>query len=366
MENAKITLYQFFTLQLLFGIGTAMMFTLGGEAKQASWLAILLGMALGVVLYLIYYDLYRKYSNLPLTAYSQRIFGRPIGQFISISYMSFFLYGASRNVRDGIELVSLSYGETPKLVLGIMLVAVVLYAIFNGIEVISRVGEMYIFLFFFITILAIIGLFSSGVVKGENLLPVLEPGWKTILKTTMQQTWMWPFGEMVCFTMILPYLNHPKQGLKVGLLGVILTGLFLAMVHSLEVAVLGVEQADRSVFPFMEMSQKINVGDVIQRLDAFVMVTIIVNVFFKITIYIYVAVVAAANVFPVSKNKLFIPMGIVVLMISIFFTESMVGHWVQGSFVLKNVYPFFGAFIPLTLWIGAILRKKIFKRSHRF
>lgn len=176
VENAKITLYQFITLKFLFGIGTAMMFTLGGEAKQASWLAILLGMTVGLVLYFIYYDLYRHYSHLPLTAYSQKIFGRPIGLFISLSYIPFFLYGASRNVRDGMELVSLSYGEPPLLIIGVMLMVVVLYAIYNGIEVISRVGEIYIFLFLFITILAIIGLFGSGVVKGENLLPVLEPG----------------------------------------------------------------------------------------------------------------------------------------------------------------------------------------------
>lgn len=264
------------------------------------------------------------------------------------------------------ELVSLTYQETPPWILGIILMAVVLYGIYNGIEVLGRVGELYLIAFLFITVLAIIGLFASGVVKGENLLPVLEPGWKSIFRTMISQTWMWPFGEMVCFTMILPYLSQPKQGLKIGWLGIVMTGMFLAMVHGLEIATLGVERTNQAIFPFMEMSQKINVGDVIQRLDAFVMVTLVVNVFFKISIYIYVAVEAAADVFPVSKNKLFIPMGGAVLITSIWFTGSITGHLAQGNIVLKNIYPFFGAGIPLALFLVSILRKKLKKHPKSY
>ncbi len=358
MEKATLSFYQLFTLKVLFGIATAMMFTLGGDAKQASWIAILLGMTGGLFTYGMYYHLYRRYSMQPLTAYSKEILGKPIGSVIGLAYIAFFLYGASRNVRDGVELVSLSYTETPGLALGIILMIVVVYGLFQGIEVISRVGELYILLFGTLTVLAIIALFGSGVVMEENLLPVLEPGWKAILQTVRDETWTWPFGEMVCFTMLLPYLNQPKSGLKVGILGILVTGFYLALVHGLEVAVLGVDRTGRSIFPFLEMSQKINVGDVIQRLDAFVMVTLIINVFFKISIYLYAAVIAATDLFTVTQNKVILPMGAIVLATSILFTGSIVGHVVQGSFVLKNIFPIFGAYIPLLLWVGSFIRKK--------
>ncbi|WP_167577794.1 GerAB/ArcD/ProY family transporter [Ammoniphilus sp. YIM 78166] len=358
MEKVKLNAFQFFTLKVLFGIGTAMMFTLGGEAKQASWLAILIGMLGGLVVFGIYYSLYRQYPDLPLTEYSKRILGNPLGLLLGFAYFTFFLYGASRNVRDGIELVSLSYTETPDIALGIILITVVMYGLTKGIEVIARVGEIYFILFVVITILAIIALAGSDVINENHLLPVLDPDWRAILHTARSETWMWPFGEMICFAMILPYLNSAKAALKVSVLGIVATGLYLAMVHALEIAVLGVDLTGRSVFPFMEMSQKINVGDVIQRLDAFVMVTLIINVFFKISIYMSAAAIVAVELFPLSRNKLILAMGVIVLTTSILFTGSIVGHWAQSKFILRYVYPIFGAYIPMGLLVVHMVLKK--------
>ncbi|WP_375540594.1 GerAB/ArcD/ProY family transporter [Peribacillus simplex] len=54
-------------------------------------------------------------------------------------------------------------------------------------------------------------IFASGSVKAENLLPVLEEGWKPVFTTAFPLTFTFPFGEMIVFTVLMPYLNRHIQ-----------------------------------------------------------------------------------------------------------------------------------------------------------
>lgn len=98
MENSKINPWQLFSLIVLFELGTALIVPLGVEAKQDAWLAELLGLTGGIVLLLQYFYLYHHFPNLLLTSYIQKIFGKYIGWIIALSYILFFIYGASRDL----------------------------------------------------------------------------------------------------------------------------------------------------------------------------------------------------------------------------------------------------------------------------
>lgn len=191
----------------------------------------------------------------------------------------------------------------------------------------------------------------------------MEPGWETILRTTRNEAWMAPFGEMICFTMIFAYLKKPKLILKVGVIGVVSSGLALVLIHILIFSVIGQEARNTSIAPLLRMVQKINIGDIIQRLDAFFMIWLIVNVFFKVTVFMYAAVIGGATLFKVSKSLLIIPSGLIVLFTSIFFAGSYTAHYAQSDVVLKNVYPIFAAYIPLLLCMVTFVRNKINKKS---
>jgi spore germination protein KB len=56
---------------LLFEIGSAVVVGLGMQAKQDAWLAILIGMANGFSLFLVYDYLYRQHANLFDAQYHQ-------------------------------------------------------------------------------------------------------------------------------------------------------------------------------------------------------------------------------------------------------------------------------------------------------
>ncbi|WP_181444428.1 GerAB/ArcD/ProY family transporter [Bacillus sp. 03113] len=358
MEKGKITTFQLFSLIVLFELGTAMMIPLGIDAKQDAWLSILIAMIGGILIFSVYAYLNHCYPKLLLTGYVKRIIGKYFGFVICLLYIFFFIYGAARDLRDGVELLLLSYGDTPIFVLSLIMMMVVCYALFLGIEVLSRIGEIYFLLFLFTGVVSIAFLFLSDVVHFENVQPVLEEGWEPVFSSVLTQTAMFPFGEMICFTMILPYLNQVKYGLKVGVFAIILSGVALAFIVLLEIAVLGINNMEQTVFPFLDMMEKIEIGEIVQRLDAFVVISLIINDFFKISIFSYAAVIGASDIFKVNKNKLFIPIGILILIVSLLIAKNLQLHLEQGRFALKYIFPPFVIGIPLLLMIIEMVRRK--------
>jgi spore germination protein KB len=358
MESGKITSFQLFSLIILFELGTAIMVPLGLDAKQDAWIAIMIGMVGGILIFCMYSYLYNHFPHLLLTGYVRIIFGKYIGTVVGILYILFFIYGAARDLRDGVELLVLSYDLTPISVLSMILMLVICYALYRGIEVLSRTGEIYFIFLLFTGILVFILLLFSNVVNIDKALPVLENGWKPIFTAVYGQTVMFPFGEMICFTMILPYLNNPKLGFKTGTTAIILSGVIISFVVFLEISVLGVNTVKQSIFPFLSMMQHINVGDVIQRLDAFVVTSLIINDFFKVAIFSYVALIGTVDLFKIQKNKLVIPLGVIILLTSMLIAQDVRMHFEQGRFALKYIFPVFAVVIPFLLMTIEMIRKR--------
>ncbi len=117
MNKVKINSFQLFALVFLFEMGSAILVGLGSKASQDAWIAILLGMAGGLLLFLIYHRLFTYYPDLPLTGYAQKITGKWVGRIIGLLYISYFIYLAARILRDfGELLTSTIYTRTPQFV----------------------------------------------------------------------------------------------------------------------------------------------------------------------------------------------------------------------------------------------------------
>ncbi len=68
-----------------------------------------------------------------------------------------------------------------------------------------------------------------------------------MLHAVFTQTLYFPFGEIIVFTLILPYLKEKKQAKKAGLLGIAISGIILAFNVALNISVLGVDLNMRSL-----------------------------------------------------------------------------------------------------------------------
>ncbi|MGM0876500.1 MAG: GerAB/ArcD/ProY family transporter [Bacillota bacterium] len=360
VENARISPGQFFSLIMLFDMGTALVVSLGIMAEKDAWMAILLGGVGGLFLFFVYASLFRLYPELPLTGYMREILGKWIGCPIGLLYILFFLYGAARDVRDGGDLlVSSVLDQTPIIVINAVMVMSVAYVLNKGIEVLARTAQIFLVVLVILGLLINLLLFFSGVVEINRLLPILGNGWDPVIKTSLKQTIEFPHGELICFTMLLPYLNQPKKGVRAGFAAVLISGLILSYSSALNIAALGNDIVGRATFPLLHTVSLINIGEFIQRLDVFVVLTLIIGDFFKIAIFFYAGVIAAVDVFQIRDHrKLILPMGFLILLISMTITGSFSEHIEEGNIALQTVFVLFGTVIPIAFLVVSGLRRR--------
>ncbi|MDR4947502.1 GerAB/ArcD/ProY family transporter [Neobacillus cucumis] len=137
-------------------------------------------------------------------------------------------------------------------------------------------------------------------------------GWKQIVTTSFPHIIVFPFVEMLVFTMLLPYLNRPGSVKKVWLSALISSGLALSWTVSLDIAVLGIEEVERSTFPLLSTIGKVNLMEFLQRLDAIVVFTFLITMFFKTSIYFYCSLIGIVDLFKLKNHQqIVLPIGVI-------------------------------------------------------
>ncbi len=184
-----------------------------------------------------------------------------------------------------------------------MMILVVIYTVFKGIEVVARTGELLFVIMIMLAFFLFLLIAISGLIDVSNLRPAFEDSSK-VLNTVFTETLYVPFGEIIVFTMIFPYLNQAKKMGKTGVAAISITGAALAFTTVLNISVLGVPLIERSLFPLLTTIQSIQVGGFLQRLDVIFILALVIGGFFKVTVYTYCAVIGASSLFDIKKNPL--------------------------------------------------------------
>lgn len=332
MEKAKLSVIQLFALMFIFEMGTALVVSYGTNARKDAWLAILLALCGGIVLFYIFHFLYRQYPNLLFTGYIRELFGKYLGWIVGLLYCLHFLYICGRNVRElGDLLVSSTLSETPLLAINLTLVLVICYVIHLGIEVVGRTAEVFMVVLLLLGAAGNFFVLVSGDVDFYQIRPFLERGWKPIFTTAFPHLLIFPFGEMIAFTMLLPYLNRPQLAKRAWLAAMISSGMILSWTVLLNTSVLGVDVMQRSVFPTLTAVGKVNLFDFIERLDAIVVFTLLITVFFKASIYLYAAVLGIADLFKLKTyRQILLPIGTIVIFLSLAMASSFSEQGEEG------------------------------------
>ncbi len=361
MEKAKIDAVQLFILIFLFELGSALLVPLAIEAEEDAWLAIFFGMAGGILIFLIFHALYQTYPDSLPTQYMRNIIGNYLGWVLGFAYCLYFLYLSARVLRDfGSMLLTVAYHETPLFIVNLLLILLIIYTVYQGIEVMARTGELLFVILYVLAISGFILIVSSGLINLSNLKPVLEEGILPILKVAITQTIYVPFGEAIAFSVILPYLNNPKKAKKVGIFALCLSGINLMIVMAVNISVLGVNLTKRSQFPLLTTIQSIQIADFLERLDVFFMLALIIGIFIKITIFFYAAVIGLGDLFKVTNVKqLIYPLGLVVLLLSNSIASNISEHIQEGLFIVPIILHFpFQILFPLFLLLIVYLKKR--------
>lgn len=367
--NRKLNIgaFQFFSIIFLFEMGSSTLVGLASGAMQDAWISVLLALTAACLLFIVYIKLFEMYPELPFTKYIQDILGKFTGKILAMLYIVYFIYLGARVLRDFEELLVITlYNASSLISIGILLMFLVMYAIFKGFEVFARVNE-FLFMIILFIIATIIGFeIIAGLVDTNNLKPVLETGWKTIVKEAYPLTLTFPFGEMITFTMLMPYLKKKVYAWKYGLTGLVFAGIVLTLITIVNISILGSNTVARATYPILTAVSYINIADFIQRLDSVVVIVMVVGGFIKIAVFFYCAMIGAADLFKVKKSDtLTYPIAFIILVSSVWMAHDYLEHYKEGL----DIVPYFlhiplQIVIPLILFVIAFIQHKTKKKEN--
>ena len=361
MEKARIDRVQFFILLILFEMGTSLVTTFSISAGKDAWLAILFGSLLGCLFFLMYYQLYQWFPEDSFTGYVKKILGKKLGTAVGYIYAIAALYISSRVLRVfGEVLLSSTYPETPLVIVHALMILVVIYAVNKGIETIARTAELTIVIVFILAIFGFVLIVLSGVMDIDRILPILENGFVPVLKTVVTETMNVPFGEVMIFTIIFPYLNNNRRMRIIGVGAMLLSGIMIAGTMVINILTLGFHVVEDSGFPLLATIQMISVADFLERLDVLFLIVLFIDVFSKLVLFFYFGLIGLTELFGLESHKqISYPIGMIVLFCSLTIATNYSEYAYQSVNISARYISFpLQVIIPLILLTIAFFKKR--------
>lgn len=351
MKSDKINLNQMTNLMVLFIFGGTVLANMGAQAGQNVWIVYLIGSFLGTLMYLMFYRVSALHGHAGLLQIFINCFGQLAGRLFMIIMSCFWLF---RNLVMGNSLSTMAesllmINASHRLVIAILLVAVV-YAVHSGISVIARGAEIFLLLLVFFLIPFFLSTINPTIFTATNLLPILSEGIGGILLPSLRLA-MFPFSETFIFLMIFPYVQnqHHKKILKRGIIAIWIAAILLMGIEVINVAILGINLAQKLQFPFYNAMQLSEIPGLIDRLDPLAAVIIIFPGYYKTVLFLYVAVLGLSGL---SKKVKF--RTVLTVIWAIIFIMAPYSNFFNSYFLLTilplRLLPVFSFFVPMVLW----------------
>ncbi|WP_027340137.1 GerAB/ArcD/ProY family transporter [Halonatronum saccharophilum] len=353
----KIGNIELFCLVFIFTIGNVGLYALGVDvAEQDAWIAMLVAMVVSYGLLWIYIKLQSCFPQDNLADIIIKLLGKVVGIPLICLYCLYFLYITLLNISLHIEFVQLFLiPRTPVIMIYILAMINVLYIIFSGIEVISRVAIFSAISFVLFIIIIYTMVFASGVVNITNIQPILGRGLGPVLDAAIPDLMIFPFADMVMFLTIWRYVNDKRAIFKLSIAGMTLGGIIISLSLFIMVATLGVRLSNILTYANMKVSDVIDIG-VINNVDIIVVTFLLTSGFFKVVLFLYGAISLLECGFKINnKVGIIFPLTILLaILIYVPFFGGLFHHWIMHlpqdiTEIIKYVHVSFQMIIPTLL-----------------
>ncbi|WP_209121595.1 GerAB/ArcD/ProY family transporter [Alkalihalobacillus sp. BA299] len=362
---SRISSIQLFTLIVVFEVGSTTLFALGIGAKQDAWIVILAAALVGLGLLWIYTEIPKYYPNQNFAEILDDTLGKKLAAPLLFLFGLEFINIASHNFYEfGVLIKMTALNQTPIIVILYLFMAVLIYILNLGFEVLARTVELLLpyFLIFLVTIY-ILTLFS-GQFDFSALRPVLGNGIQPIL-SELHTVIAFPFGEMVVFLMFWHYVNKPQLLRKTAFFAVGLGAVLLTISLIVMISVLGPELAANSEIPLLEAILSINIGEIITNLDSIAVFIMFIGGFYKTALHFWGFSLAVTWMFNGKKPKWI--MTIVGLLFPLFVLHRFPGldyqRWKGLELGIYSLLLY--GFIPVLLLLIIFIKKKKISTSRK-
>ncbi|KAA0550115.1 GerAB/ArcD/ProY family transporter [Bacillus sp. BGMRC 2118] len=356
----KLSLWQLFILIFIFEMGSAIIVGIGNDAKQDAWIAIAVATSMGVGLVLFYYTLVSRVKDKNLFQIMEFALGKWMAKGLTFLYVVYFFYIAARVLRDFCELLTSSIlPKTPIEVISIIMMCMITYVLYLGIEVLGRTSEIFLpYVIIFIIGIGV-GILLSSELHMENLLPIMPEGIGPVVSAIFPSLLTFPFGELIVFTVIFPYVSNSKYIRRVSIISLLAAGGLLVYASIVQIATLGFEMKNRSTFPLLSAAREISLLDFLERVDLLIVFIMMFGVIIKVAVFTYGGLKGLEFLGNISYRNFVFPMAMVISASSIFISDNFAEHIQEGlKFVPMYLHIPFQIVIPFLLFPIVVWRTK--------
>jgi spore germination protein KB len=348
IEKGRLTVRQLASLMFLCTIGEQILVfpsMITSYAQQDAWLSALLGVAGGFGILFIMLVTYKLHPRLNLIQNALRTLGPWIGALFSSFYLFYFLISTSTFIREIGDFMSTHIlPESPLMVLHLAFMCALVWGLLTGLESIGKSAE--VFLPLVVLFLLILTVCLIPRIHLANIQPVLSRGLLDPLKGFVAVL-TYPYCELCIFMMIFPYTKNEPHLEKDILLAGTIGGLLLTLTLSMCLLVMGPWMTQHHWFASFNLSQKINIGNFMQRIEAFMASVWIIAVFFKTALFFYSFVLGIAHLFRLSSYRsLILPSSMLILAMSIliapneiFYLKVVIPYWIDWDLTCGIALP---------------------------
>ncbi|AWB46477.1 spore gernimation protein [Paenibacillus sp. CAA11] len=365
LEKEKISARQLATLIFLCGMGDMFQLFPGAItpiAHQDSWIASLISIPCGVLTVWILLQVHAAHPELSLIGLSKHILGRWLGGVVSLWYLFYFLMVSSYLLREmGDFLTTQIFLKTPLQVIHLLFILLIVGALIAGLEAVGRSSEIILPIFLLFVLILMVCLLPK--LEFKHLRPMGENPLGSIIQGSLLAS-MYPFAQMSAFLMVLPNVNWKSKYKRDTLLAAACVGSLLFCLLVISLLVMGTQMTEVSVYPTYVLSQIINIGNFVQRIEAIMAIAYLTASYLKSVIFCYAFVKGAAELCGLDQyRKLVLPAGMLVFGMAvliapdvIYYLKTIVMPWAYWD--LTN-----GVLLPLLLLGAYAVRKRWRKRQ---
>lgn len=359
-NNDKVNVRQLGLFAVLFTVGSSILFIPSGSAAAAGpdgWIAILVGMAGSLGIIGLHMRLARQAPGRTLVEMNRKWLGKWLGPLCSFffSVNAILLSAASLLFYLGDFIATQIMTDTPMTVIHLLFALVVVMGLRMGIGTMGRAAEV---LFpVFAGLFAVMILLLAPDIQPHYLQPAFTSGAKGIARAAIDYM---SFSGLpfIYFLMLYPSVDaKPSESAKALYIGSLAGGFFLLAITVVCIAVLGVENTVQHSFPSYALARKINIGNVLTRIEVIMATLWIISLYFKLVLYFYAGLKGMAQLLKIGdERQLVLPFGVLLVLFSLLmYPDKAYQSWWDSE-----IWPIYaatlGLLFPLVLLALAKLR----------
>ena len=354
MQREMISKNQMICMILLFLFGSNAIMGGSWNVGQDAWIAILIALAAGSVLALVYARIIYLFPQQNLYAIAQTIFGKVIGKII-IFFMTWYAIHLSaillRLLTEFVKIVNLQ--RTPQLAMMILLIIVTGYMVLSGMKTLGR-WAMLVLPLYLSVILYMLALASPGI-RFSNILPVLEHSIAAIGAASLKILTT-TYAGTVLFLGLADSIEKKDNPYKIYLYGFFMGTVVLLIVLLLNITFLGVPMVEKSYFPSFITARIVNIGDFLSRIEIIIYYNFLLAGIAKISICLLAASKGVETLLNITnKGLILLVISVVILIIGLNQFNS-ISELLNFTDIFQYYALLFQALIPIIVWIGAEIK----------